>query len=147
MQRTALLQRRRETPAEVTAEQYGSATRSRRCTTVDVPLAERPRGRHRAPRLWRAERLSLNGASAKFQPGHDVVEHRGECLVRGRRELGVVGEVVAHAEGDLRCDVGELESELFDGADAAVGAVTDEAGGLVVPLGVDAVKGVLRLSG
>src|SRR3569833_2490717 len=104
-------------------------------------------------RLRRREGCSGGGAQRGQGggPGHELVEGGGECggPVFGGGEVADVGEVGVQAEGDLGGNVGDLQSaedgaECRDGADAAVEAVRDEAGCLVVPLGVDAVEGVLE---
>lgn len=74
-------------------------------------------------------------------PCHEVVEDLGEhgLVLLARREVGEALEVVGEREGDLGADVGHLQrrddgTQLLDGADAAVDAVRDEGGRLVVPL-------------
>lgn len=87
-------------------------------------------------------------------PGDDLVEDGGDgaFLVGGRAELAEVLEVGEQRESDLVADIGDLEfahhqSQVLDGSGATDAAVADEAGGLVVPLLVEEVDGVLQGAG
>lgn len=87
-------------------------------------------------------------------PGDDLVEGgvEGVALDVGGLEGGEVLEVGEEGEGDLGADVGHLQfagdaAQVLHGAGAAGAAVADEADGLVGPLGVQEVDGVLQGAG
>jgi hypothetical protein len=89
--------------------------------------------------------------SQRRRPRLELREQGRQVLgvLRAGREDAVVLEVTEEGEGDLRAhgrdlQLGGDEAQVLDGAGAADAAVADEAGGLVVPLGVEVVDRVLE---